>query len=165
MHSKRQCIEFIEFTGPAVAIKLLQSLSMSAFACEMCGDLVRVTGEVRRKRIYCSELCRTTSTRAGRRASLLERACAQCGASMSGRTDQKYCSAACRITARRDDPSTSEHVESETERDRGIANDLKLYIHQIGNSRLTAQLSSDAKETVIEALEDAARSLRRQLTL
>lgn len=84
---------------------------------------------------------------------------------MNGRTDQKYCSVACRIAARREDPAVEDDVESETDRDLGIANDLILYIHQIGNSRLTAQLTPEAKEKVVEALEDAGRSLRRQLWL
>ena len=137
---------------------------MSAMACEACGDLVRVDGDLRRKRIYCSELCKATSVRASRRGSLLERACAQCGSSMSGRSDQRYCSVSCRLAARHAD-SEPEGTSTQTEADRELAlvNDLTLYVGQIGISRLTAQLTPESKQSVIEALDDAANSLRRQL--
>lgn len=126
--------------------------------CEVCGGLVRVDDDVRRKRIHCSELCRS---RAGRTAGLFERPCGHCGRPMDGRADQKYCSATCRIAARRSGGTSIDATD--VDREVGIVDDLRLYLGQVGTSRLTAQLSPEAKRAVIEALEKAAASLRSQV--
>ena len=67
--------------------------------CVVCGRVVELAANVKRKTITCSDKCRLAQYRTP--VTDEERSCAGCGQTMTGRADRRFCSPACRQRAHR----------------------------------------------------------------
>ena len=73
----------------------------AATACVVCGVRVRLRPDKRRRVVVCSDTCRSRFYAARRPVTVSVTHCEGCGAEMTGRSDRRYCSPACRQRAYR----------------------------------------------------------------